>query len=78
MAESASSTTDKAAKGSDEPRFSREEVLASAREITGYRRHLVAGALAGSDRKSYTRATARKAVEDFMKQADSTRKKVEK
>lgn len=55
------------------PRYSREELLANARAITGKRRHFVAGALAGTEQEQFTKLQATKLVKDFMGQKDTTR-----
>jgi hypothetical protein len=58
------------------PRFTREQLLANPRAITGYRRHFVAGALAGTEQAQFTKAQATKLVKDFLGQKDTTREAV--
>jgi hypothetical protein len=51
----------------DEPRFSREEVLAHARSLTGHSRNLMAGALHGNDQRHFTKAEAKSLGDKFAK-----------
>lgn len=41
-----------------EPHYPRQEVLDNARAITGYSRHLVAGALQGNDQEAFSKEEA--------------------
>jgi hypothetical protein len=47
------------------PRFSRDEVLANARTLTGFSRNHMIGALHGNERKTFTKAEAVKLGERF-------------
>jgi hypothetical protein len=47
------------------PRFSRDEVLANARTLTGFSRNHMVGALHGNDQASFTKDEATKIAEDF-------------
>ena len=47
------------------PRYSREQVLANARLLTGFSRHFMAGALHGSDAARFTKAEAKRLGERF-------------
>lgn len=50
-----------------DPRFSRDEVLANARTLTGYSRHLMVGALHGVEQETFTRTQAKKLGAAFAK-----------
>ena len=56
----------------EEPRFTRNELLANARSLTGYRRHMVAGALSGTTQQTFTKTAARKLVESFARRPAET------
>lgn len=69
---------EEAAAAARTPSFNREELLEHARGITGYRRHLVAGALtlADEDTESFTKAEATALVKRYLKRKDDTREAV--
>jgi pyruvate/2-oxoglutarate dehydrogenase complex dihydrolipoamide acyltransferase (E2) component len=51
----------------EETRYSREELLAGGHALTGYSRTVLAGALHGDDRKSFTLGQAKEAARKFLR-----------
>lgn len=47
------------------PRYTRQEVLDNARALTGYSRHLVAGALHGDDSETFSADQAKRLAKQF-------------
>lgn len=49
------------------PHYALDELLENARTLTGYSRHMLAGALSGSDRKTFTVEEAKAEAKRFAK-----------
>lgn len=54
-----------------EPRYNLDEAKARARALTGRSPHIVAGALAGSDKETHTASQIEQAVNEYVKRPEA-------
>lgn len=71
MAETQKTSAASSEGNGEERRYDAGEILDRARSLTGENRHIVAGALSTSDRKTHTESQIKKLVKDYAGRAEA-------